>query len=85
MAKKDFTNAIDNRETKIDNPFLSQENSNTKNTVNIDNTNNIVNTNKVMKTFRMDRELSKLLKDKTFDLRMNQTEIIEQALREYLK
>ena len=82
MPKKDFTDSINNRDSKTENPFIAQQESNNVNTL---NTGNLVNTNKVMKTFRIDRNLAKKLRDKTFDLRMSQTEIVEQALKDFLQ
>lgn len=88
MPKKDFTDSINNRDSKTENPFIAQKESNnvnTLNTSNLVNTKNTLNTNKVMKTFRIDRNLAKKLRDKTFDLRMSQTEIVEQALKDFLQ
>lgn len=81
MSKKTFMNAIKNRET-IQDPMLKPQ----VNNVNTQNISNTENTNtKIMRTFRMDKSLAKELKNKTYDLRMSQAEIIEKALKEYFK
>ena len=84
MSKKNFTNAIKTRDT-IQDPLLTPKVNNVNN-VNTENTANTgLTKNKIMRTFRIEKEIAEELKNKTYDFRMSQAEIIENALKEILE